>query len=314
MALSKDLLDALSDFKSARDAMLHADDDEFLHHLRIFVRQFDSNPLCRETLAALPSFDVETWWSGQRATSKMGRRELQTLDLPASKAEQLAIYVHFARAFVSDPSQATPEGFGYAFGKQKRSDALGVAKSFIMRPLAEELTRRVRDGAAMANPDLRELAGVPLVRIPSENELGIFLSHKSIDKERVRQYYRALQELGFKPWLDEHDIVPGDILHRALGDGMETSCAAVFFVTSAFKDERWIGREVDLAVHRQIERPGKFQLITLVFDGAQVPKPLQTFVFANVGNDLDGFREIVRGLPIELGPARWKARALKGGA
>jgi uncharacterized protein YqjF (DUF2071 family) len=105
-------------------------------------------------------------------------------------------------------------------------------------------------------------------------------------------------------------VTAGDILHRALAVGMATSCAAVFFVTEEFKDERWIGREVDLAIHRQVEKSGKFQIITLAFGAAEVPEALQTFVYARVDNDADGLRSIFRALPIELGPPRWRQRAV----
>jgi hypothetical protein len=309
----KELLDGLSDFKSARDAMLHSDDDDFLHHLRLFVRQVDSNPLCKKALAGLPPFDVDAWWSSQVSEDRRGRGGLDALDLPEAKDAQLAIFLDFVHSFVSgDRKQLSPEGFGYALGKHKRGDALSITRSLVLRPLCEELTRRVRDAAAMTNPDVRELTGVPLERIPSETEIGIFLSHKQLNKDLVRRYYRALHSVGFAPWLDEEDITLGDVLHRALTDGMDASCAAVFFVTPEFKDERWVGREVDLAINRQVDRPGKFQIITLVFGEAEVPRPLQTFVYARVDNDLDGFREIVRALPIELGPPRWKERALKG--
>jgi hypothetical protein len=309
MPTKEDLLDALSDFKAARDSMLHSDDGDFQHHLQMFAKQLGTNPLCRKALENIPEFDVNAWWSGQ--IDNVRPQWLEALDLPEAKSAQLAIFLYFARSFASnDRTQLSAQDFGSAFGEHARSDALGLTRSLVLRPLADELTRRIRATMRMANPDVRELAGVPLARIPSENELGIFLSHKWINKDLVRRYSRTLTELGFKPWLDEEAVATGDVLHRALAEGMDTSCAAVFFITSAFKDEHWLGREVDLAVNRKVERGGKFQIITLVFDNSDVPRPLREFVFAKVANDLDGLREIIRGLPIELGPARWKKRVV----
>jgi len=37
----------------------------------------------------------------------------------------------------------------------------------------------------------------------------IFLCHASEDKARVREVYQHLKALGFAPWLDEVDILPG---------------------------------------------------------------------------------------------------------
>jgi hypothetical protein len=37
----------------------------------------------------------------------------------------------------------------------------------------------------------------------------IFLCHASEDKERVKELYRQLEEAGYHPWLDKHDLLPG---------------------------------------------------------------------------------------------------------
>jgi hypothetical protein len=145
-----------------------------------------------------------------------------------------------------------------------------------------------------------------LDRIPSEGETVIFLSHKSIDKDIVRPYYQFLKELGLEPWLDEADMKAGDTLHREIADAFDQSCAVVFFVTKNFTDERWLKREVDHAINRSIERDGRFVIITLVFDDAELPRPLQERLYVKVRNEVDAVREIIRALPIEVGPARWR--------
>jgi hypothetical protein len=43
----------------------------------------------------------------------------------------------------------------------------------------------------------------------NQKEPRIFLCHASDDKERVRELYRQLKEAGFRPWLDEEDLLPG---------------------------------------------------------------------------------------------------------
>lgn len=303
----KTIVDALSDFKLARDALVHAGADEFAHQLQAFVKQLDSNPLCRNIISAVPSFDVEAWWAAQLAERPQGYRQLDALDLPTDKSQQLAIFLDLARSFASgDPKQTSVEGFGSLFGKYKHSEAIAITQSLVLRPLAEELTRRLRDAATLANPDIRELAGVPLSRIPKEAEVRIFLSHKWANKPMVRRYHSALQQIGFSPWLDEEAVTAGQVLHRALDDGMTQSCAAVFFLTPEFRDDRWISQEVDLAVHRTVEQGDRFRIITLVCGDAEVPRPLQRYVYAKIEHELDGLREIVRALPIELGPPRWK--------
>ncbi len=84
----------------------------------------------------------------------------------------------------------------------------------------------------------------------------------------------AAGELGYDPWIDDHEMPAGTTLHRGIADGMDASCAVVFFVTENFEDERWLAREVDHAVHRKIDRDDKFAIITLVLGGV-VPRALK---------------------------------------
>ena len=69
----------------------------------------------------------------------------------------------------------------------------------------------------------------------------------------------AAGEPWFDPWIDDHEMPAGTTLHRGIADGMDASCAVVFFVTENFEDERWLAREVDHAVHRKIDRDDKFR-------------------------------------------------------
>lgn len=55
----------------------------------------------------------------------------------------------------------------------------------------------------------------------------------------------------------------------------------------------------------------KFAIITLRYDNsATVLNLLDPYIFIDVVNDLEGFRELVRALPIELGLVRWKAEVV----
>ena len=65
--------------------------------------------------------------------------------------------------------------------------------------------------------------------------------------------------------------------------------------------------EVDYAIGQKREKGDRFAIIALRFEGAvAVPDLLKPYIYGEVGNDLDAFRELVRALPIELGPERWR--------
>ena len=133
----------------------------------------------------------------------------------------------------------------------------------------------------------------------------IFLSHKSIDKPTVSRYKTALKICGFQPWIDEDEMPAGAHLDAAIINGMRDSCAAVFFITPNFTDERFLKQEIEYAINEERERSGKFVIIPLLLDGAsqnQVPALLSRFVAKTVGDDLDGLLAIIKSLPIKPGP------------
>lgn len=173
-------------------------------------------------------------------------------------------------------------------------------------------SRRLGEAANLATPEAREVQAVPLIRIPSPKESKIFLSHKSKNKDIVRRYYNALKEVGFFPWLDESNMAAGANLERELIRGFDESCAVVFFMTEHFTDENYLATEIDYATEQKRRKDKKFAIITLRYPGAnEVPRLLTRYIYSNVENDLEGFREIIRGLPIELGSGRWRKEVVE---
>lgn len=138
----------------------------------------------------------------------------------------------------------------------------------------------------------------------------IFLSHKGSDKDTVRKYHQVLKLLGFDPWLDEEEMPAGTNLNRGILKGMEESCAAVFFITPRYQDDRYIGAEIDKAYELKMERGDQFALVALVIpDGnghtGKVPELLKKFVYAKVGSEFEGLHAIIRAIPIRLGTPVW---------
>lgn len=137
-------------------------------------------------------------------------------------------------------------------------------------------------------------------------KMRIFLSHKSVDKELVREVKKTLELLGFDPWLDEDSMSAGASLERSIQKGFQDSCAAIFFVTPNFKDEDYLGSEVDYAIAEKRKKKDRFSIVTLVLNDNHgnkglVPDLLTPYVYKEPKNDFQMIREIVRALPIKLG-------------
>jgi hypothetical protein len=301
--LTKDqLTNYLRLFKNRRDDLLHEDVSAFDHHLERFIEFCRTNPLVRQVLAPIESrvdVQLESWWT------EALKRDAK-LRFPNDPDDELMLRYRIIESLSDDPRRLFR--FGIARGQHKSDDQVGLFRSLIVRPFADELSHRLGEAADLATPEARAVQAVPLSRIPSPKEVKIFLSHRSVDKPLVYRYYAALKAIGFDPWLDEPNMPAGSNLEREVLRGFEESCAAVFFITENFRDEKYLAAEVDYAVMQKRKKDKKFAIITLRYaDAAPVPGLLTPFIYKDVENDLQGFNELIRALPIELGPIRWKA-------
>lgn len=307
MAIDPKVEHALSRYKQARDALLHSDESSFGHHVAEFFGELRRNTLTKPILEALPSFDVNAWLK-PIAERWQRTREPARFAFPESEDERLVIYLDFIESFAAgdDEEKFSVDSLGTLLNLRGDSKAVAAAIDMIVRPFCERLQERLHKAAAIANPAIREVAGVPTNMIPAPNETFVFLSHKTADKQLVLLYHEALEELGYKPWLDQHEMKPGDVVHRGISQGFDGACAVVFFITKNFVDEKWLAMEIDEAINRKVNRGDRFAIITLLFDGAPVPRALERFVFHKVDNQVEALRQVIRGLPVVLGPVRWR--------
>tara|TARA_A100001391_G_scaffold180042_3_gene145312 strand:+ start:482 stop:1603 length:1122 start_codon:yes stop_codon:yes gene_type:complete len=139
----------------------------------------------------------------------------------------------------------------------------------------------------------------------------IFLSHKGVDKQEIRDYKSTLQSLGYDPWLDEDAMPAGTSLERGLLKGMSDSCGVVFFITPSFRDEGYLETEIDYAIREKRKKGDNFAIIAIQFvadDGSvgEIPDLLKQFVWKTPKSELDALREIVRALPVVAGSVDWR--------
>jgi hypothetical protein len=150
-----------------------------------------------------------------------------------------------------------------------------------------------------------------LKTVEKSMETQVFLSHKGSDKPLVRRFADTLRLMGYQPWLDEDALVAGVELERGILRGFAESCAAVFFVTSSFKDEQYLATEVNYAIAERRRKGERFQIITLVLvdrtgKKGLVPDLLSQFVWKEPTGELQALQEILRALPVAAGPVAWR--------
>lgn len=304
------IIGSVQAFKERRDAVLGDDVSVLEHNLKRFVKYCESDPLMLQILKPITdqvSIDPQEWLQKLRTT--WSRQGPSSWEFPDNPTEELVLRYEL----IKDIS-ATDSAFlrlGRHMGVSKTSDGKTMFLNVIARPLLNELSRKVSNAANIPTSEIRAMQAVYPERIPGEKETKIFLSHKTIDKPLVQKYYRALKELGYDPWLDEHDMPAGTNPDRGIKQGFKEGCSVVFFITENFKDETFIATEIENAIIEKRSKGEKFAIITLRFsDEGIVPDLLENYIYVDIKNDLDGLYEIVRALPVELGAILWKEKVI----
>lgn len=300
-----DLSNSLREFKRRRDAVLHNDAAEMVLNLRRFVEFCDSDMLVQSVLQKLPTMASQEWWN--KLHREWRRGGVEHWQFPSTRNEEMSLRYALMKDMVEGKSSMI--AFGDAIGVFDRAEQAERFVSLIVHPFCEILSDDIREAANIPHEEKRALQAVPLHLIPSDKETRIFLSHKSTDKALIYRYHNVLRELGFSTWLDTQDMPVGTQLDRAIAQGFEESCAAVFFITENFKDESFIADEINYAKQQTRNKGKKFSIITLRFAShVEIPLLLRPYIWNDVHNELEGLHELLRALPIELGPVRWKQR------
>ena len=308
-------ISSLRQFKRRRDALLNEDIEYLDQHLALLLKFLESDPVIRSVLSPLLQFTQPDHWAEwlnkeyAKLDSEAGRG---IWEFPDDPEDEFRLQYQLLHGYANQHERNFMDLQNRRTRWSDYDGSKGLFLSLVARPFCQTLGDKLEAAIGMPSPEARELLAVPIERIPLANETRIFLSHKSENKDLVRRYHRTLSELGFKPWLDESDMPAGTELNRGIVGGINKSCAVVFFITEDFNDDDYLADEIDYAKDRKRQQGNRFAIITLrLSKRAPVPQLLTKYVYREVGNDLDGLYEIVRALPIELGPVRWKESSLR---
>jgi hypothetical protein len=106
--------------------------------------------------------------------------------------------------------------------------------------------------------------------------LRVFLCHSSADKPAVRDLYQRLLSDGFKPWLDEEDLIPGQDWHTETLKAVRKSDVVIVCLSQdAINKASHVQKEVRIALDLADEQPeGAIFVIPLKFEDCQIPERL----------------------------------------
>ena len=122
----------------------------------------------------------------------------------------------------------------------------------------------------------------------------IFLCHASEDKPQVREVYQRLKALGFEPWFDEEELLPGQDWAYEIPRALEASeFILIFFSNNSVTKRGYVQREMKLALDAWQEIPqGRIHTIPVCLDECDIPDQFRRYHYASLF-DLGGFDRLV---------------------
>jgi formylglycine-generating enzyme required for sulfatase activity len=186
---------------------------------------------------------------------------------------------------------------GHAVDLQRRvtSSSLRDYISNRFRQISTEV--RAREPGFTTSGEIVIREGVSLGQLGRDSEARIFLCHASEDKPQVREIYQRLIALGFSPWLDEKDILPGQDWDYEIEMALEQSDFVMVFLSKRSVGKvGYVQREFRRAMYHSEEMPeGYIHTIPIKLDDCEVPRRFRRHQWVNL-NDEGAFDRIVRAL------------------
>ncbi len=143
-----------------------------------------------------------------------------------------------------------------------------------------------------------------------KSQIQIFIAHANEDKPQVRELYTKLKQAGYKPWLDEEDLIPGLNWREEIPKALKSSDLFLACLSStSIRKRGYIQREFKMAMEMLAEMPsGTIYLIPLKLDDCEIPELRQSEYGLNL-RDLqwldywkpNGFEKLIKAIEYQFG-------------
>ena len=118
-------------------------------------------------------------------------------------------------------------------------------------------------------------------------EWNVFLSYRSVNRPWVLHLYDILTELGYKVFLDQYVLKPGDELITVLEDALEKSQAGVLIWSNATKDSDWVRKEYN-TLERMSTENKNFRFVPVIIEPSKLPPFAANKIFVDFSEYPDG--------------------------
>ena len=133
--------------------------------------------------------------------------------------------------------------------------------------------------------------------------MKVFLSYAKEDKEFILECYEELKRKGFSPWMDEHDLLPGQAWDSCLKANMKSTDVVLIFMSSVSVEKiGYVQREMKYFVDKRKDFPDDYiYIIPIQIDDCTVPNLISSEIqFININKDLSGreWNKVLRSLGV----------------
>ena len=134
-------------------------------------------------------------------------------------------------------------------------------------------------------------------------DMKVFLSYAKEDKEFILECYEELKRKGFSPWMDEHDLLPGQAWDNCLKANMKSTDVVLIFMSSVSVEKiGYVQREMKYFVDKRKDFPDDYiYIIPIQIDDCTVPNLISSEIqFININKDLSGreWNKVLRSLGV----------------
>jgi hypothetical protein len=137
----------------------------------------------------------------------------------------------------------------------------------------------------------------PITDMSENTNHMVFLCHSSGDKEKVRRLHSQLKESGFRPWLDEEDLIPGARWESEIRKAVKQSdIVLVCLSKSSITKEGFVQKEIKIALDIADEKPEEtIYIIPARLEECAVPARLSGWQFVDLFRE-NGFDRLVKAI------------------
>ena len=168
------------------------------------------------------------------------------------------------------------------------------------------------DGAAQETARIQQDGGfenwLKLAPAPPQrkaNLYDVFISYRSSDRVWAMALYDELKLAGWKPFLDQYELVPGASLETSLEEALQSSASGVILWSSRTKNSEWCKRERQAMRSIKSAAP-EFQFVFAKLDGEPLPLFPQSDLYVDFEDSPEGPRGVnllrimcgLRGVPL----------------